>query len=168
MFDIVTGEDQKILHTVCAPVTVFDERLESLVQEMIDTMTAPDPDTEVVGIGLAANQVNVNARVMLITLNVGTKKEHKVLPMINPEIIEMSPKKVWMEEGCLSLPGMFGRVERPSKVKVCWQNVEGNMCEKKFEAWDARIFLHEYDHLEGKLFIEYPLKDFHTERPKNS
>lgn len=168
MFDIVTGEDQKILHTVCEPVTVFDEKLESLVQEMIDTMTAPDPDTEVVGIGLAANQVNVNARVMLITLNVGTKKEHKVLPMINPEIIELSPKKVWMEEGCLSLPGMFGRVERPTKVKVRWQNEAGHWCEKKFDAWDARIFLHEYDHLEGKLFVEYPLKDFHIERPKNS
>jgi len=166
MLEIVTGEDQKILHTVCQPVEVFDEKLELLVQEMIETMTAPDPETDVVGIGLAANQVNVDQRVILITLNVGTKKDHKVLAMINPEIVELSPQKVWLEEGCLSLPGMFGKVERPAKVKVRWQNTKGNWCEKKFENWDARIFLHEYDHLEGKLFIEYPLKDPSTQLQK--
>jgi peptide deformylase len=106
-------------------------------------------------VGLAANQVGLNKRIILITLNVGTKKEYEILEMINPEIVELSSNKVKMEEGCLSLPNVFEKVLRPNKVKVKWQNMKGDWRERNFENWDARIFLHEYDHLDGVLFTDY-------------
>ncbi|MCF7812061.1 peptide deformylase [Candidatus Gracilibacteria bacterium] len=164
MFDIVTGENQSILRTKCKPVEKFDEALEEIVREMTETMLAPQGKEKITGVGLAAPQVNIDARIILITLNVGTQKDHRILPMINPEILDLSEKKVLMEEGCLSLPGVFGKVSRPAKVQVRWQNLEGHWCEKKFDGWDARIFLHEYDHLEGILFIDY-LQGHQVDRP---
>ncbi len=155
MLTIETGTENKILRTHCEPVTKFDDGLKSLIQEMEATMTAPDPETGIKGVGLAANQVGKNLRLLLMTLNVNTNKDHKIVAMINPEILELSKEKIEMEEGCLSLPGKFFKLSRPAKVKVRWQNEEGNWCEKKFEKWDARIFLHEYDHLEGILFTDY-------------
>ena len=135
-------------------MTVFDEKLKKTVDAMIATMLSPDQG-DVTGIGLAANQVGLLDRIMIVTLNVNTKKDHKVVAMINPEIVWESEDKVVMEEGCLSLPKTFGKVIRPAKIKVKWQNVDGNVCEKKLASWDARIFQHEYDHLEGVLFIDY-------------
>jgi len=155
MLQIETGETNTILRTKCEPVTVFDETLKHFIMDMEETMLSDDPDTGVKGVGLSSNQVGKGNRVLLITQNVGTRKENKILVMINPEILEISKKTVCMEEGCLSLPDQFGKVTRSTKVKVKWQNAEGNWCEKKLEKWDARIFLHEYDHLEGVLFTDY-------------
>ena len=152
---IETGENNKILRQKCLPVENFDENLAKIVEEITETMLYEDPETGLIGVGLAANQVGINKRLLLITLNVGTKKGKKVLPMINPEILELSKDKVKMEEGCLSLPNVYGKVVRPAKVKVKWQNLAGNWCERKFANWDARIFLHEYDHLEGIMFTDY-------------
>lgn len=165
MLPIITGEDKSILRTRCQPVTMFDEKLKRLVSEMTETMLEPEGEHKVRGVGLAAPQVDVDARVMLVTFNVATKKDHKVVTMINPEIVETSEQMVKLEEGCLSLPGVFGKVSRPAKVKARWQNVDGNWCEKKLDGWDARIFLHEYDHLEGVLFIDY-LDESQIERQK--
>jgi len=153
--EIITGADKKILRTVCKPVEKFDVTLKKLAEEMEETMLAQDPETEVKGVGLAAPQIGVNARFMLVTFHVGRRRAHKVIPMTNPEILEFSKDKVLMEEGCLSLPGMFGKVLRPAKIRVRWQNLDGRWCEKKLEHWDARVFQHEYDHLEGVLFIDY-------------
>ncbi len=155
MLDIQTGETNEILRTKCEKVTEFDDSLKNFIAQMEETMLEEDLETGVRGVGLAGNQVGEGKRVLLITQNVGTKKETKILAMINPEIVDLSKKKVTMEEGCLSLPGEFGKVTRPAKVKVKWQNVKGNWCEKRLEKWDARIFLHEYDHLEGVLFTDY-------------
>ena len=155
MMKVITGENNEILRKKCEKVTEFDENLAKFVSEMQETMLYEDPETGLVGVGLAANQVGVNKRIILITLGVGTKKAGKVLPMINPEILELSDEKVKMEEGCLSLPNVFGKVVRPAKVKVKWQNLAGNWCERKFDKWDARIFLHEFDHLEGIMFTDY-------------
>ncbi len=155
MLDIQTGETNIILRTKCEPVKIFDNSLAEFITQMEETMLSEDLNTGVKGVGLAGNQVGEGKRILLITQNVGTKKETKVLAMVNPEIIECSPKEVFMEEGCLSLPGEFGKVSRPVKVKAKWQNTEGNWCEKKLEKWDARIFLHEHDHLEGILFTDY-------------
>ncbi len=155
MLTILTGETNKTLRTKCEKITKFDDSLVKFIAEMEETMLSEDPNTGVRGVGLAGNQVGEGKRVLLITQNVGTKKQQKVLPMINPEIVELSKKEVVMEEGCLSLPGKFAKVSRPAKVVVRWQNTEGNWCEKKLEKWDARIFLHEYDHLEGVLFTDY-------------
>lgn len=154
MLKIVTGADTPILRTVCKPVEKFDEDLTKILLEMEDTMLG-DQEGGATGIGLAANQVGLDIRAMLVTFNVGKKKNQKVVAMINPEIIQSSDQKVSMEEGCLSLPNTFGNVTRPAKIKARWQNVSGNWCEKKLEGWDARIFLHELDHLDGKLFTDY-------------
>jgi len=155
MLNIETGETNKILRTVCESVTDFDDQLRKFILDMEETMLEEDPETEVKGVGLAAPQVGVNKRVILVTFNVNTRKQNKVMPMINPEVIESSKRTVSLEEGCLSLPGEFGKVTRPAKVKVRWQNLEGNWCEKKLDKWDARVFLHELDHLNGVLFTDY-------------
>ncbi|MCF7917718.1 peptide deformylase [Candidatus Gracilibacteria bacterium] len=157
MFDVITGPDKEILRTVCKPVEDFDQKLENIVREMEETMLAPHGKDEITGVGLAAPQVDIDARIILITLHIGdsTEKEKKILPMINPEILELSENTVILEEGCLSLPGIFGKVSRPAKVRARWQNLQGHWCEKKLGDWDARIFLHEYDHLEGILFTDY-------------
>jgi peptide deformylase len=154
MLTILTGRDNKILRTPASKVTHFDTRLADTVEMMIDTMLNPDGQ-DVTGIGIAAPQVGIAKNIIIVTLNLNNKKEPKVLAMINPEIIETSENFSNYEEGCLSLPGAYGRVKRPAKIKVKWQNVDGNWCEKKLDKWDARIFLHEYDHLIGKLFIDY-------------
>ena len=153
--DIITGKDESVLRAKALPVTEFDKDLETLVINMVETMLEPDNGEDVTGIGLAANQVNILKRIMIVTFNVNTRKKHKIVPMINPEILELSPSTIAYEEGCLSLPGQYGQVTRPAKVKARWQNLKGNWCEKRLEGWDARIFLHELDHLNGKLFIDY-------------
>ncbi len=155
MLTIETGETNKILRTHCHAVTDFDKNLLHFVAEMEETMAQEDPETGIRGVGLAANQVGDLRRILLITLNVGERKEQKVLPMINPEITWISPQKVLMEEGCLSLPGVFEYVARPARVQARWQGADGTWHERKFGKWDARILLHELDHLDGTLFTDY-------------
>jgi len=162
MLTISTGEDNKILRTPAKPVVNFDEKLADTVDLMVATMLNPDGQ-DVTGIGLAAPQVGITEQIIIVTLNVNTKKDPKIVVMMNPEILEASEATTNYEEGCLSLPGAYGRVTRPAKVKVKWQNINGNWCEKKFDKWDARIFLHEYDHLIGKMFVDYLS---HKERAK--
>ena len=154
MFTILTGSDNKILRTPAEPVTKFDQQLKDTVEMMTETMLNPDGQ-DVTGIGLAAPQIGIGQQIILVTQNLTAKKGQKILAMINPKIIETSATTTRYEEGCLSLPGAYGRVTRPAKVKVRWQNLAGHFCERKFDGWDARIFLHEYDHLVGKLFIDY-------------
>ena len=155
MLKIVTGDDKPILRKTIQAVTVFDEDLARTADEMIETMLAPMEDSDVVGIGLAANQVGIDKRMAIVTLNIDTKKKHKIVTMVNPEIIESTKQEVSMEEGCLSLPGESGKVSRPSKIKLKWQNINGNWSEKKFDGWDARVIQHEIDHLNGVLFTDY-------------
>lgn len=153
--EIVTGRNTPVLRQRAQEVTAFDADLAQLVEDMTQTMLHPDEGEEVQGIGIAANQVGVLKRVMIVTFNVRSRNNPKIVAMINPEILEASKATVKMEEGCLSLPGEYGDVVRPAKLKVAWYNVEGNRCEKKLDGWDARIFLHELDHLDGKLFVDY-------------
>ncbi len=156
MLKILTADkDNKTLRTRCEEVTVFDEKLKNIVEEMFETMTTPLPKSEIKGVGIAANQVGIMKRIIIVTFNYETTKKYKITTMINPEILEISKNKISMEEGCLSLPDKYAKITRPSKVKVRWQNINGNLCEKKLDKWDARIFLHEFDHLEGKLFTDY-------------
>jgi len=114
-----------------------------LVRDMIDTCRKAN------GIGLAAPQIGKSLRLCIINL------EHMGLPpfaLINPKIVKTSWKKVDMEEGCLSIPGVFGMVKRPAKVTIKATNIEGN--ETKFQADGilARVIQHELDHLDGILF----------------
>lgn len=156
MLTILTGENNKILRSKSSLVTVFDQKLEDIAQSMIDTMLNPEGGG-VRGIGIAANQVGILDQIMIVTLNVEDKKPQKIIAMVNPEIVSYSKTEKVMEEGCLSLPGVYERMSRPVKVHVKWQNLKGNWCEKKLDKWDARVFQHEYDHLQGKLFIDYPI-----------
>jgi peptide deformylase len=158
MFKILTIANKneiEILHTRSEEVLTFDKELKNTVEEMYETMITPDPKTEIRGMGIAANQVGILKRIIIVTFNYETNKKQKIVTMINPEILEASKQEKVLEEGCLSVPGKWAKIKRSSKVKVKWQNLEGNFCEKKLEKWDARIFLHEYDHLEGVIFIDY-------------
>ena len=138
------------LHKVAAPVTVFDESLKRLVADMAETMyTAP-------GIGLAATQVDVHKQ--LIVIDVSERRDSLVV-LINPEIVDASGVSD-IEEGCLSVPGIYDTLERAERVKVraCDQN--GNPFTLEAQGLLAVCIQHEMDHLKGKVFVESlsPLK----------
>jgi peptide deformylase len=155
MKKIETGNQNPILRTVTKPVTIFDKKLKKKIEGMKKIMLKEDPKTGVYGVGLAANQIGIDAQIFLFTTNIGTKKEKKIIPVINPEILDFSPTKISLEEGCLSVPDVYADISRPNKIKVRWQNPDGRWCERRFDKWDARIFLHEFDHLRGILFTDY-------------
>jgi len=139
------------LNKVAAPVTQFDERLRRLVTDMGETMYAAP------GVGLAATQVDVHERVLVIDVSdEGTRLQ----AFINPEIVWSSTEKRSYEEGCLSVPGIYDGVERPIEVKVRAQDVDGTTFEVHAEGLLAVCIQHEMDHLIGKVFVEYlsPLK----------
>lgn len=137
----------------CAPVTLFDEALAQLGQDMLETMyDAP-------GVGLAGPQIGVMSRI--ITMDC-TKDPEPRRPMIlvNPEVIASSEETSTYEEGCLSIPEQYAEVTRPAVVTVRWQDVTGAAQEETFEGLWATCVQHEIDHLNGKLFIDYlgPMK----------
>jgi len=139
------------LHKVAKPVTVFDARLEQLVADMAETMyDAP-------GVGLAASQVDVHEQVVVIDI---TEEKNALVAYINPEILWASDDKQGYDEGCLSVPGIYDGVERPSKVKVRAFYVKCQPFEVEADGLLAVCIQHEMDHLKGKVFVEYlsPLK----------
>lgn len=149
MLKVVKGENKKILRTVCDPVVEFNDALKDLAFEMIETMKDPDAP----GIGIAAPQVGVDARVFIVTLGIEKKQERDYV-MINPEVLSESGEVAVAEEGCLSLPGLYGNVLRPTSIKVKFQDIKGKFKEMDLHDLDARVFLHELDHLNGVLFID--------------
>ncbi|KAL7531776.1 hypothetical protein ACHAXR_005117, partial [Thalassiosira sp. AJA248-18] len=106
------------------------------------------------GVGLAAPQVGINKRLMVYNDTGDSKKWMKETVMVNPKIVEFSSATDIEEEGCLSFPDMGGDVERSKWIKVEAQNLKGKKMKKKFTGWEARIFQHEYDHLDGKVYID--------------
>ncbi|SOY42321.1 peptide deformylase [Cupriavidus taiwanensis] len=148
--DILTYPDPR-LHTVAKPVAAVDDRIRQLVKDMAETMY------EAPGIGLAATQVNVHEQVVVIDIS-ETRDQLQVF--INPEIVWASDnRKVW-EEGCLSVPEVYDRVERPDRVRVRALNEKGESFELDADDLLAVCIQHEIDHLRGKVFVEYlsPLK----------
>jgi len=140
----------KRLRKHAAPVEVVDESVASLVSDMLETMyKAP-------GIGLAATQVNVHKRVVVIDIS---EEKNQPLCLINPEILEKSGTEE-MDEGCLSVPGIFEKVTRAEKVKVRALDRAGAPFEMAVDGLLAVCIQHEIDHLDGKLFVDYlsPLK----------
>ena len=139
------------LHKVAKPVAVVDDRIRKLVADMAETMyDAP-------GIGLAATQVDVHERV--ITIDVSESRD-ELRVFINPEIVWASEaRKVW-DEGCLSVPDIYDKVERPDRVRVRALNEKGESFELETDGLLAVCIQHEMDHLMGKVFVEYlsPLK----------
>ncbi|NMG65283.1 peptide deformylase [Azoarcus indigens] len=138
------------LHTVARPVTEVDDSIRRLVKDMAETMY------EAPGIGLAATQVDVHRRVVVIDVS---EDKSGLIALINPEILERSGEQV-CEEGCLSVPGVYEKVTRAERVKVKALNDKGEPFELEAEGLLAVCIQHEIDHLDGKVFVEYlsPLK----------
>ena len=139
-------EGDSVLHKRCRPVTNFDERLHQLIDDMRETLIDSD------GLGLAAPQVGVLRRVVLVLeTNVPEGTEPYIIELVNPEIIPREGEQD-RPEGCLSVPGRFGLVERPMDVTVRAQDRNGNTFEVSGHELTARAFCHELDHLEGVVF----------------
>lgn len=138
--NIRTEEDQ-ILRKKSRPVEKFDDRLFLLLDDMAETMYAAD------GVGLAAVQVGVLRRVVVIDIGEG------LMELINPEIVEFDGIQCDVE-GCLSLPGKQAYTMRPMTVKVKAQNRDGNWCVYKGSGLKAKAFCHEIDHLDGILYVD--------------
>jgi len=139
------------LHTVARPVQTVDARIRDLVADMLDTMY------DAQGIGLAATQINVHERVVVIDVS---EDRNQPLVLINPAIEWASTERVKGEEGCLSVPGIYDGVERAVAVRVNALDGEGRSRTIEAEGMLAVCIQHEMDHLMGKVFVEYlsPLK----------
>jgi peptide deformylase len=139
------------LHTVARPVQAVDARIRDLVADMLATMY----DAE--GIGLAATQVDVHERVIVIDVS---EQRNEPLVLINPEITWASEEVLVADEGCLSVPGIYDGVERSTSIRVRALDGEGKERELAAEGMLAVCVQHEIDHLQGKVFVEYlsPLK----------
>lgn len=134
------------LRTIAKPVDVVDDSIRQLVDDMFETMyDAP-------GIGLAATQVNVHKRVVVMDLS-EDKSEPRVF--INPEFEPLTDEMDQYQEGCLSVPGFYENVDRPQKVKIRALDRDGNPFELIAEGLLAVCIQHECDHLNGKLFVDY-------------
>lgn len=137
----------QVLYRKAHKIKVFDDATARLAQDMTDTLFSTT------GVGLAAPQIGVGDR--LIVIHYGEEDEDPVLyVVVNPEITERSEEMVSGVEGCLSVPGMIGEVDRHEKVTVKGFDVKGKALKIKAEGWLARIFQHETDHLDGILFTE--------------
>jgi len=133
------------LRTKARPVEVFDENLKKLVKDMFETMY------EAPGIGLAATQVDVHKR--LLVMDVSEDKDQPLV-LINPEILQAEGEEK-MDEGCLSVPGYYETVSRAEKVTVRAQDENGKEFQIEADGLEAVCIQHEMDHLEGKLFVDY-------------
>ena len=143
---LVKGEPALNKH--CRPVTEFNERLHQLLDDMAETLANEN------GVGLAAPQVGVLRRaVLVLETNVPEGEDEYVIELINPEIIETSGEQ-YGPEGCLSVPGEFGLVKLPYKVKVRAQDRNGQWFEVEGVGLTGRCFCHELDHLDGILFTQ--------------
>lgn len=158
LLNILNYPDSR-LYKKAKPVAVVDERIRQLVRDMAETMYAAP------GIGLAATQVDVHERVVVIDIS-DTRDQLQVL--INPELLWSSEDKKVFEEGCLSVPGIYDKVERPDRVKVRALNERGESFELNAEGLLAVCIQHEMDHLLGKIFVEYlsPLKQTRIKNKK--
>ena len=134
------------LRTIAKPVTVFDDALHKLIDDMFETMYAAP------GIGLAATQVNVHKRLVVMDLS-EDKSEPRVF--INPEFEPLTEEMDQYQEGCLSVPGFYENVDRPQKVKIKALDRDGQPYELIAEGLLAVCIQHECDHLNGKLFVDY-------------
>ncbi|MDF1716861.1 MAG: peptide deformylase [Antarcticimicrobium sp.] len=142
------------LKKLCAPVPDVSDELRRLADDMLETMyQAP-------GIGLAAPQVGVLDRLIVLDCVKEEGAERRPMMMFNPEILASSDETSSYEEGCLSIPEQFAEVTRPSEVEVTWMDRDGNARKETFDGLWATCVQHEIDHLNGKLFIDYlgPMK----------
>ncbi len=133
------------LHKLASPVTVFDDNLKKLVRDMTETMYAAP------GVGLAATQVDVHKQVIVVDVS---ERRDSLVVLVNPEIVE-----AWgvsdIEEGCLSVPGIYDTVERAERIRVRAWDQNGNAFTLEAQGLLSVCIQHEMDHLKGKVFVEY-------------
>jgi peptide deformylase len=134
------------LHTVARPVAAVDERIRTLVADMLETMYAEN------GVGLAATQVDVHERVIVMDTS---DSRDRPMVLVNPEIVWASDERAVAEEGCLSVPQVYDKVERHARVKVQALDRDGQPFVMDAEGLSAVCVQHELDHLRGKVFVEY-------------
>jgi len=134
-----------VLRAKCLDVECFDQSLTEFTDSMFKIMCDND------GVGLAAPQVGSNRRIMIVL----PPGKSRPIVMINPIVTSNSESRVVYEEGCLSFPGMYEDIARPSEISVQYYDLSGQKFELSAEKMFARIILHEVDHLDGKLFIDH-------------
>ena len=150
VLSILHYPDQR-LHTIAKPVAAVDARIVQIVADMGETMY------EASGIGLAATQVDIHERIIVIDVS---EDRNELMVFINPELTWASAEKKSWREGCLSVPEFFDEVERPERIKIKALNQAGKPFELEADGLLAVCLQHEMDHLQGKAFVEYlsPLK----------
>ena len=153
ILDILEFPDPR-LRTVAKPVEVVDDKIKQLVADMFDTMR------DAQGIGLAASQVDVHLRVIVMDLG---EEDSSPRVFINPEIEVLDQDMAPYDEGCLSVPGFYETIDRPAHVMIRALDGEGNAFEEEAHGLLAVCIQHEIDHLEGKLFVDY-LSSFKRQR----
>jgi peptide deformylase len=146
-----------VLRQPAADVTSFDDELRQLAENMTETMYAAP------GVGLAAPQVGVSLRLALVDVSVG-KESGKLKVLVNPRIVERVGSSL-ESEACLSIPDFSEKVERPERVRVSFQDLDGVVLEVVVEGFEARAFCHEIDHLAGTLFVDH-LRGLRRDRAK--
>lgn len=145
---------ETVLRRKARAVTTVDKNLQTLIDDMVETMR------EAPGVGLAAPQIGLSERIIVIEYYEREEDEEKedapkrVWALLNPEIVKTSSEMLMGVEGCLSIPGLVGEVERHAAVQVRGLNRHGQPVKIKAEGWLARIFQHEIDHLNGVLFTD--------------
>ncbi len=151
MTNVLIYPDTK-LSTPSVSISAFDSGLLNLIETLVNTMHSHG------GLGLAAPQIGVNQRIFV--MNANPLQNPDITPgaakvFINPEITWYSPEKSVFTEGCLSAPGIFCLINRPSNIELCYQDENGNDVEEKFDGIFARIVQHEMEHLEGEFFFKH-------------
>ena len=126
-------------------VTDNQESREAIQQDLVDTMRAKS------GVGLSANQIGIGARVFTMYADV---KQKDIIVCFNPKIIAFSEEQILMEEGCLSWPGLWLKIRRPEGIEATYEDAKGELHEKAMFGLEARIFQHEYEHMEGSDFTK--------------
>ena len=144
---VQTGTKNEILRTVSKPIKTITAELRAFAAEMVKTMEVEN------GVGLAAPQVGRNIRMVICKFNPGEHNE-VIIPMVNPIILEASAKTKKGEEGCLSLPGVWGKVARSTQLLLRYTTLKGQEQTLELTDFNARIIQHEIDHLDGVLFVD--------------
>lgn len=145
--DVVLYPDPR-LRAKNAPVETFDGELAALARAMFEAMYRTE------GVGLAAPQVGVNRRMLVYNPSGKAAEPAREMVLCNPRVAWRSRVSEADQEGCLSFPGIRGQIERPIAARIEAQGLDGAPVTLELEGWDARIFLHEFDHLDGVLFID--------------
>ena len=164
----IVSVPEPVLRKKAKSVTKFDDKLQTLIDDMVETMRqAP-------GVGLAAPQIGVSERVIVVEYYENEEdlddeevdeSPKRLYTIVNPEITRKSSEMVEGTEGCLSVPGYLGEVDRHEAITVKGQNRHGQNVTLKLKDWTARIFQHEIDHLNGVLFTDLATKIWKPEEP---